>query len=69
MSEPITLYGPEGDEMVVYGKAQAAVMAAKGYGLTPPEPGPVVEVIVTDDPAPEPPPAKRPAVKRAKGKE
>ena len=67
MSEPITLYGPGGHEVVVYGKAQAAVMAAKGYSPTPPEPGPVVEVIVTDDPAPVEP-AKRTAVKR-KGKE
>jgi len=68
MGEPIRLYGPDGHEVTVYGKAQAAVLAAKGYNLTPPEPGPEVEVIVTDDPAPVEPP-KRTAVKRSKGKE
>ena len=36
MGEPIRLYGPDGHEITVYGKAQAAVMAAKSYGLNNP---------------------------------
>lgn len=38
MSEPITLYGPTGEVLTVYGKAQAAAMESEGYSVKPPEP-------------------------------
>lgn len=68
MSEPVTLYGKDGASVIVYGPAQQAAWAAKGYGLTPPEPGPDVMVVVMDDPAPEPS-VKQVVRKGAKGKE
>ena len=36
MGEPIKLYAPDGDEVTVYGLAEAARLAAEGYTPTPP---------------------------------
>ena len=36
MGEPIKIYSPNGDEVTIYGKAQAAHMVANGYTYAPP---------------------------------
>jgi len=71
MGEPITLYAPDGSEIVVYGNAQKAVMEAEGCSLTPPvapsflPPADAAGDADTpssaaDAPEMEPPPIKRP---------
>lgn len=59
MSEPITLYAPDGSEVIAYGEGQRAAMLALGYTPTPPEKPATVTVA-----EPEPPAEPRKVVKR-----
>ena len=38
MGEPMRLYGPDGEEVTVYGRGQADVLVAQGFSWTRPQP-------------------------------
>lgn len=58
MSEPITLFDPDGREVVVHGRGQANVLVAQGYTWTRPESG--APGVAVDAPPVEPPDSPAP---------
>ena len=53
MGEPITLYGKDGESIVVYGRAQAAELLVEGYTDSPPPIAPDSDDIATGQKAAE----------------